>query len=270
MEHWTVIGVFDHQDQAQTAIDELKQAGFGADEIGYVYRQQPVVLDKKEVEAHEESGSLAGGVIGGVLGAAEALLTPVLSPSVSSTIPQSVMPLAEEAVEHFERPNESEDVPLSEAETTKLPAVQANAEQQPEQEAAHESNDRDGVDDADVQAGPGEVPITTKDTVAGAVTGGIVGGAVGAVVALFIPVLGPALAGGILVAAFGAALGAVTGGALGAFVAMGIPEEQARHYEQELVAGRTIVTVKTVERKQDALDILSLHGASYLNAHDSL
>jgi outer membrane lipoprotein SlyB len=107
-----------------------------------------------------------------------------------------------------------------------------------------------------------------EEEATGAVTGGIVGGVLGAAVALLIPVIGPAFAGGILVAVFSAALGAVTGGFLGAFVTMGVPEEQARHYEEEFTAGRTIVTVKTDDDQQKALNIMYHNGARYANAHD--
>ena len=92
----------------------------------------------------------------------------------------------------------------------------------------------------------------------------------GAAVALLIPVIGPAFAGGILVTVFSAALGAVTGGMLGALVTLGVPEEQARHYEEEFKAGRTIVTVKTEDQQQEVLDIMYHHEARYANAHDRL
>src|SRR5205807_9458428 len=67
----------------------------------------------------------------------------------------------------------------------------------------------------------------------GAITGGIVGGVLGVAVSLLIPVFGPAFAGGFLVTAFSAALGAVAGSFWGAFVGLGVPEEEAHHYEQE-------------------------------------
>lgn len=280
MEHWTVIAVFDNQEQAQAAINELRQAGFSDDEIGYVYRQPPVVLDKplvadkNEAEEGEKGGPQAGGVIGGVLGAVESLLAPVRGSSESSSDPQSEIAPVDETGRHIEGPDADEDRDVSsEEETTKLPIIQASGEQQETTDgvAAPETNTAVGADEAGAQNDTADVQGASKDTVTGAIAGSIVGGALGgAAAALVIPVLGPALAGGILIAAFTAALGVVAGGALGAFVAMGIPEEQARYYEQELAAGRTIVTVKSVERRQNALDILSRSGASYANAHDSL
>lgn len=106
-----------------------------------------------------------------------------------------------------------------------------------------------------------------EEEATGAFTGGVVGGVLGAAVALLIPVLGPAFAGGILVTVFSAALGAMAGSFLGAFAAIGVPEEQARHYEEEFKAGRTIVTVKTEDRQQDALAILYRNGVHYANTH---
>ena len=95
-----------------------------------------------------------------------------------------------------------------------------------------------------------------------AVEGGLVGGLLGAAAALFIPGLGPALAGGILAAALGgAAVGATAGGAIAALVNIGVPEEEARFYHQELEAGRIIVTVKSPIGYADALNILRRNGA---------
>jgi hypothetical protein len=48
---------------------------------------------------------------------------------------------------------------------------------------------------------------------------------------------------------------------LGGLIGHGIPEEDARHYEQEIAAGKTIVTVKAGDRYDQAVDILRRHGA---------
>src|SRR5688500_16133319 len=71
--------------------------------------------------------------------------------------------------------------------------------------------------------------------VKGAVTGGAVGGAAGAAMAAgLIPGVGPVLAGGILASAItGAAAGAAAGGIGGALIGMGIPDEEAKFYEEE-------------------------------------
>ena len=105
-----------------------------------------------------------------------------------------------------------------------------------------------------------------RDTAAGAATGavggGVVGGLLGAAAALLIPGLGPALAGGILAVTLGgAALGAVAGSFAGALTGFGVPEEEAIYYQNELEMGRTIITVKTPERYQEASEILRRNGA---------
>ena len=86
-QRWTVIGIFNEMDNAQKAMEELLQANFTQEQIGYVMRDTPQVVSKKAVEGGEETGSFTGGVIGGIVGAAQTLLLPVLSPSVASTIP---------------------------------------------------------------------------------------------------------------------------------------------------------------------------------------
>lgn len=102
----------------------------------------------------------------------------------------------------------------------------------------------------------------TEATAAGVVGGGVIGGIIGAAAALLIPGLGPAIAGGILTAVLGgAAIGAVAGGLIGALTNMGVPEEEAHFYQDELRAGRTLVTVQAGDRYDEALAILRHNGA---------
>ncbi len=107
----------------------------------------------------------------------------------------------------------------------------------------------------------------------GALGGGLLGGALGLLVgigALAIPGIGPVLAGGALATAFGlgggtavagAGIGAAAGGLLGALVGMGIPEAEARHFEEGFRAGGVLVTVNAGPRAADAVAILERHGA---------
>jgi hypothetical protein len=100
------------------------------------------------------------------------------------------------------------------------------------------------------------------DAATGAVGGGILGGVLGAAAALLIPGFGPAIAGGILLVTFGAAgIGALAGSLIGALVSIGVPEEEAQHYQHELERGRTIVTVKANSGYDRALAILRDNGA---------
>jgi len=95
-----------------------------------------------------------------------------------------------------------------------------------------------------------------------AVAGGIVGGTAGALMAatgaLVIPGLGPFIAGGIIAAVLGAGGGALIGGLIG----LGIPEEEATYYQEQVSLGRALVTVDPQGRDEEARAILQLHGAA--------
>lgn len=92
--------------------------------------------------------------------------------------------------------------------------------------------------------------------------GAIIGGLIGAGAALLIPGIGPVIAGGILAGVLGgAAVGAAAGGIIGALVGLGIPEHEARYYEGEFKQGRTLVTVKSADRYDEARRILRRDGA---------
>jgi hypothetical protein len=93
---------------------------------------------------------------------------------------------------------------------------------------------------------------------AGALTGGTVGALAGlAVAGGLIPGIGPVVAGGILGGVLAStATGAAAGGALGGLIGLGIPEDEARHYEAQLRDGRTLVVVQEKLRLPEAMDIL--------------
>jgi len=100
----------------------------------------------------------------------------------------------------------------------------------------------------------------------GAVAGGAVGVVVGALATTVFPPSGIVIAGtylgGILAGVVGgAAAGAAFGGYFGPFVAMGLSKDEARRYESDIQAGRTIVVVKPEERLEEAEGILHDHGA---------
>src|SRR2546421_8405330 len=95
----------------------------------------------------------------------------------------------------------------------------------------------------------GQKTLAGEGAATGAISGGVVGGVLGAAAALLIPGFGPAIAGGILATTLGgAAIGAAAGGIIGALTGLGVPEEEARYYQREFEAGRTIVTVKAGNR----------------------
>jgi hypothetical protein len=163
--HATVIGVFQDREQARTALDELRRAGFGDDRIGMVSRDRT-------------------------------------------------------------------DLPTASGEK---PGLLENASQ--------------------TRWGEG----SGLGAAAGAVTGTGLGLAVAAGLMTGV---GPVIAGGTLMALLASAgAGATTGAILGALVGLGVPEQEAKYYEQEFTSGRTIVTVRADDRSTEAWDILTRHGA---------
>lgn len=97
----------------------------------------------------------------------------------------------------------------------------------------------------------------------GATTGGVLGGGLGLLAgigALAIPGVGPLIAAGPLLAALsGAAAGATVGGIAGALIGMGIPEIEAKRYENRIAEGNILISVHTttgdeVDRAKDILD----------------
>jgi len=101
----------------------------------------------------------------------------------------------------------------------------------------------------------------------GAALGLATGAGVGAlwglgIVAGVLPAIGPAIAGGTLAAILSsAAAGAAAATLAGALIGLGIPEEDAKFYEEEFKAGRVIVTVKAGRRTTQAREILRRYGA---------
>jgi len=125
----------------------------------------------------------------------------------------------------------------------------------------------------DAPEGVAEHTDETDKAGKGLATGAVVGGIIGAAAALLIPGVGPVIAGGLLAPAFGAgataagaaatgaAVGAATGGLIGVFTGMGIPEDEARYYENEFHQGRIVLTVRTDGRYEEARSILRRYGA---------
>src|SRR4051794_1057922 len=89
----------------------------------------------------------------------------------------------------------------------------------------------------------------------GAATGGVTGGVLGLLAgigALAIPGVGPFIAAGPIMAALsGAAIGATTGGVIGGLVGMGIPEIEAKRYEEKLRTGNYLIAVHTHDGNEE-------------------
>jgi hypothetical protein len=99
----------------------------------------------------------------------------------------------------------------------------------------------------------------------GALAGGLLGGLAGWLIgigALAVPGVGPLLAAGALGAALsGVAIGAGVGAIAGALVGLGVPEDEAAWYEQEVRGGRALVSVLAGDRRDQAREILRRFGA---------
>ena len=86
-----------------------------------------------------------------------------------------------------------------------------------------------------------------EGTATGAATGGVAGGVLGLLAgigALAIPGVGPFIAAGPIMAALsGAAIGATAGGVVGGLIGLGIPEVEAKRYEEKLKKGNYLISV---------------------------
>jgi hypothetical protein len=102
----------------------------------------------------------------------------------------------------------------------------------------------------------------------GAAAGAATGIGLGlAVAANLLPPVGPLIAGGTLIALLASAgAGATVGTVVGGLIGLGIPEDEATYYEDELNNGRTLVTVQTDDefgRAAEANEILARHGGLF-------
>lgn len=93
----------------------------------------------------------------------------------------------------------------------------------------------------------------------GAGAGGAIGGTLGAIIAalatagtsLVVPGLGIVIAGPIAAALAGAGAGGLTGGIIGALIRVGIPEDRAKLYDEDIRNGRIVMGV-TPRSEEDA------------------
>jgi hypothetical protein len=148
-------------------------------------------------------------------------------------------------------------------------------------------HDRDDAQDAinalrDAGFAPDEISVLARDrdqagalaaetgteagagAATGALTGGLLGGVAGWLVgigALAIPGIGPIVAAGPIAAALGgAALGATGGGIIGALTGAGVPEDEARWYDDQVRGGGILVTVNARGRYDEARSIIREFG----------
>jgi len=111
---------------------------------------------------------------------------------------------------------------------------------------------------------------TGTEAAAGAATGALAGGLLGGVAgwlvgigALAIPGVGPIIAAGPIAAALGgAAIGAASGGIIGALTGAGVPEDEAKYYDDQFRRGGIVVTVQARGRYDEARRVMHEYGGS--------
>jgi hypothetical protein len=116
---------------------------------------------------------------------------------------------------------------------------------------------------------------TGRNIAEGCVIGAATGAGVGALWALGIaaqlfPPLGVVIGGSLMAFLASAGTGAAIGTVLGALTAAGIPDDEARFYEAEIRAGRTLVTVEATTRASEAHEILRRHGAYDMDSRNGI
>src|SRR6185312_4384821 len=106
-----------------------------------------------------------------------------------------------------------------------------------------------------------------EGTATGVATGGVIGGTLGLLAgigALAIPGVGPFIAAGPIMGALaGVGAGGAVGGLIGALVGMGIPEYEAKRYENRVKDGGVLLSVHcdTSEEIDRAKEVLKRTGA---------
>jgi hypothetical protein len=115
--------------------------------------------------------------------------------------------------------------------------------------------------------------MVAEDAGKGAITGTLLGGLAGWLVgisALAIPGIGPIVGAGIIGTTLaGAGIGAAAGGLIGALGAHGVPEEDARGYEEEVRQGSVLLTVhaRSEAQVEEASAIFGSHGGRSVRSY---
>jgi hypothetical protein len=137
---------------------------------------------------------------------------------------------------------------------------------------ARDPGDTDRMAGAEVNKSPGEQAKggAAAGAVAGTATGGIMG-LVGGLGVLAIPGVGPAVEVGVVLAntLLGAGFGAAGGGLVGALIGWGIPEDEARHYNERVnTHGDYLVVVEGTDAQiRQAEAVLNNRGVSNWNTY---
>jgi uncharacterized protein (TIGR02271 family) len=145
------------------------------------------------------------------------------------------------------------------------------------QDTDRESNEgkiHPGISGSDLSVPKDDTSGALKGAGIGAALGGI-GGLLAGIAGLAIPVIGPIVAAGPIAAALtaalgGAGVGAATGGLIGALTDMGVPEDEAKHYQDQVGQGKTLVIVRASDdaSANRAAGILESSGAEKVDGRE--
>jgi len=107
---------------------------------------------------------------------------------------------------------------------------------------------------------PADEARTIVQATEGSLIGGTAAGLITAAASLLIPGVGPLIAGGILAASI---IGGTAGWLVGGLIGLGLTAEHAQHLQDQVEAGRTLVTVSATSdaRGDEAHRILTSMGA---------
>ena len=146
------------------------------------------------------------------------------------------------------------------------------------QDTDRQSNDgkiHPGISGSDLSVPKNDTSGALKGAGIGAALGGI-GGLLAGIAGLAIPVIGPIVAAGPIAGALtaalgGAGVGAATGGLIGALTDMGVPEDEAKHYQDQVGQGKTLVIVRASDdaSADRAADILESSGAEKIDGRET-
>jgi hypothetical protein len=264
-----LVGVFPDNQAAIHAINALAQAGFSDEQLGFAARSHDEHVAHVQHRIKHGPDAIAKGIVGGLLGIADLLLLPVTGPSDAATILGSTLPVAEETLDRLPYPGKHTHEESAAEVQTNTNAVQQTITDAPVQEAQPSGERINTTNVQGKEQGEQENQESLEDDESTSTeTGAVVGGFLGSVAALLIPGIGPFVAGGIIVAALsGGAIGSIAGNFLGAFSRLGIPENEAKGYEQDIKENRTLVTVRTTDRQAEAEAIMKENGAQNIGVH---
>ena len=140
---------------------------------------------------------------------------------------------------------------------------------------SNEGKTHPGISGSDLSIPKDDTSGALKGAGIGAALGGI-GGLLAGIAGLAIPVIGPIVAAGPIAAALtaalgGAGVGAATGGLIGALTDMGVPEHDAKHYQDQVGRGKTLVIVRASDddSAERAADILESSGAEEIDGRET-